>query len=147
MAAMITYSQQDMQRQIVSDQRLWKRVPVAAAALLWPLLVMVLGWQTGSVAALAAVLVLGALSVVLPPRLSLNLYLVDLLEKLLRLPLWLGWLVLAWHLSVREPLLLLLGTSIPAALGVTLVAFLLARIAVLASRFLARRVLGSTNGA
>lgn len=144
---MITYSQQDMQRQIVSDQRLWKRVPRASAALLWPLLVTTLGWQTGSIAALVAVLTLGALSVVLPPRLSVNIYLVDILEKLLRLPLWLGWLVLAWHLSTREPLFLLLGTPIPAALGATLLAFLLALIAALAGRFLAGRTQGSTNGA
>jgi hypothetical protein len=144
---MITYSQRDMQRQLAADQRLWSRVPGAVASLAWPLLVVALGWQFGSLVALATVALVGALSVALPPRLSINVYLVDLVDRLLGLPLWLGWLVLAWHLSAREPVFQFLGTPIPGALVATVLSLVAARLVAMASRTAAKRTLGARGGA
>jgi hypothetical protein len=147
MGSMITYSQRDMQRQLAADQRLWSRVPWAVASLAWPLLVVTLGWQSGSLVALAAIALVGALSVALPQRISINVYLVDLVDRLLGLPLWLGWLILAWHLSAREPVFQLLGTPIPGAIAATVLALLAARLVAMISRYMAKRTLGVSGGA
>ena len=140
---MISYSQEEMQRELISDQRLWKRLPVAAAAILWPIEAILLGWGTASWVGLATVVIAVTLSTSLPAKLSINLYLVDLLEQFLRLPLWLGWLVLVWHLSVREPIYPILGVPAAGAILVTAITWLVAQTVILAVRFATRRAMAS----
>lgn len=136
---MITYSPQDMQRQLIADQRLWRRLPAAVAAVFWPLEVILLGWSLGWWVGAATVVVLAALSVLVPPRLPINIYFIDLLDRLLGLPLWLGWLLLVWHLSAREPLFVILGQPVVGAIAVAVSGWIVTRILVLASRLLAQR--------
>lgn len=138
-----------MQKQLIGDQRLWRRVPGAAAAILWPLEVILLGWDHGWWVGAATVVAVAALSVLLPMRLPVSIYLVDLLESLLRLPLWLGWLLLVWPLSVREPVFTILGQPVAGAIAVAASAWLLTRILTLAARLLVRRttVRGNAGGA
>ncbi len=128
-----------MQKQLIADQRLWSRLPVAVAAVFWPLEVILLAWSPGWWVGAATVVVLAALSVLAPPRLPMNIYFVDLLERLLRLPLWLGWLLLVWHLSVRQPLFLILGQPVAGAVAVAVSVWIATRVLVFASRLLAQR--------
>ncbi len=126
---MISYSRRDMRHQLVSDRRLWKRLPGSAAAVLWPLETILLGWDTARWAGPATVAVVVVLATLLPPRLSISVYVVDLLDQLLRLPLWLVWLLLVWHLSVREPIFQVIGSPpIAGAILATALAWLLARV-------------------
>lgn len=113
-----------MERGLASDQALWRKVPASITALLWPLLAIFLGWNTGWWVGLLAMLTLAAASVVLPPRMRLNVYLVDGLERLLRLPFRLAWLLMVWHLGFREPLFPILGQPMLGAIAVTLALFL-----------------------
>jgi hypothetical protein len=138
-----------MQRQLIADQRLWRRVPAAMAAILWPLEVLLLGWDAGRWIGAATVVVLAILTVVAPPRLAVSIYLVDLLERLLRLPFTLGWLLLVWHLSAREPIFPILGLPVLGAVVVAASAWLFTRIIAVAFRMLAQRIIaqGSTGGA
>lgn len=114
-----------MERGLASDQALWQKVPASITALLWPLLAIFLGWNTGWWVGLLAMLTLAAASVVLPPRMRLNVYLVDGLERLLRLPFRLAWLLMVWHLGFREPLFPILGQPMLGAIAVTLALFLI----------------------
>lgn len=123
-ARVITYSRNDMERGLASDQALWRKVPASATALLWPLLAIFLGWNPGWWVGLLAMLTLAAASVVLPSRTRLNIYLVDGMERLLRLPVRLAWLLMVWHLGFREPLFPILGQPILGAIAVTLALFL-----------------------
>ena len=114
-----------MERGLASDQALWQKVPASITALLWPLLAIFLGWNTGWWVGLMAMLTLAAASVVLPPRMRLNVYLVDGLDSLLRLPFRLVWLLMVWHLGFREPLFPILGQPVLGAIAVTLTLFLI----------------------
>jgi hypothetical protein len=138
-----------MQRQLISDQRLWSRVPAAAGAILWPLEVILLGWDSGRWMGAVTVVVVAALTVLVPPRLKVSIYVIDLVERLLRLPLWLGWMLLIWHLGVREPVLPILGQPAAGAVAIAAAAWLLTRILGLACRVLAQRSLarGTASGA
>lgn len=136
---MISYSRQEIERQLVADAALWRRVPTAFSALLWPMEILVLGWSPGSWIGLLTVLLLGIASVVIPPRLRISIYLVDLLDRFVSLPLGVGWLAVIWHLSVREPIFPLLGIPLPGAAAVTGCLWLLTRGLVLVSRFLAHK--------
>ncbi len=127
-----------MEKQLVADQVLWRRVPVAAAPLLWPLAILLLGWGTGWWAGLSTVALLGAASTIVPPRLQVSIYLIDLLERVVRLPLDLLWLLLVWHLWLREPLFPILGQPGLGAIGATALLWALARLIALATRFAAR---------
>lgn len=146
---MIGYSQEEMKRQLISDQHLWKRLPGALAAILWPLEAILLGWDTARWGGLVTVAIAVVLSSIAPRRLTINLYLLDLADRLLRLPLWLGWLLLVWQLATREPLYPILGVPVAGAILVTLLTWLVARVAILALGFGVRRtVTGSeTTGA
>ncbi len=132
-----------MQRQLVADQTLWRRLPAKAAALFWPVEVVLLGWGAGWWAGLVTVLLLGAASTVLPPRLKVSIYLVDLLERLLRLPLEIGWLLLVWHLWQREPVLAPLGQPLAGAVIAAALFWALTRLLAFLSRFAARRVMSN----
>ena len=132
-----------MQRQLIADQRLWRRLPAAAAAVFWPLEVILLGWSLGWWVGAATVVVLAALSVLVLPRLPINIYFIDLLDRLLALPLWLGWLLLVWHLAAREPLFVILGQPVVGAIAVAVSGWIVTRILVLASRLLAQRAVVS----
>ncbi len=138
-----------MQKQLIADQRLWGRVPAAASGIVWPLVVVLLGWNPGWWVGMVAVVVIAILTVLLPPRLTVSIYLIDLLERLLRLPLWLGWLLPVWYLSVQEPRFPILGIPVAGAVAVTAIVWLLTRALSLTSRLAARRVMarGSTSGA
>lgn len=114
-----------MERGLASDQALWQKVPASITALLWPLLAIFLGWNTGWWVGLMAMLTLAAASVVLPPRMRLNVYLVDGLDSLLRLPFRLAWLLMVWHLGFRESLFPILGQPMLGAIAVTLALFLI----------------------
>lgn len=138
---MITYSREDMQRQLISDQRLWRRIPGAASAVLWPLEAVFLGWDTAWWAGPATVVVVVLLCTVLPSRLKVSLYLVDVVDGALVLPIWLGWLLLAWDLTVREPLFPIFGVPAAGAVGVTALAWLAARVLTMIVGLLARRIL------
>lgn len=113
-----------MERGLASDQALWQKVPASITALLWPLLAIFLGWNTGWWVGLMGMLTLSAASVILPSRMRLNVYLVDGLERLLRLPFRLAWLLMVWHLGFREPLFPILGQPMLGAIAVTLALFL-----------------------
>ena len=134
---MINYSRRELQTQLTSDQ-VWSRVPAAASALLWPAAILFMGWEPGAwIGALSPVL-LGVLSVVVAGKIRMPLMLADVLERLVRPPVWLLWLLVAWHLSVREPLFALLGQpalgGVLLALGLWIASLLLAFL----SRSLAR---------
>lgn len=135
---MITYSRNDMLRQLVADQAFWRRVPAKLAAVLWPLEIVALGWSPGWWVGLATVIVLSAGSVLLPPRLRVSIYLVDLLEWLTRLPVDLVWLVMAWHLTVREPALPVFGLPVIGALLATALTRFLAGLTTFSVRLAAR---------
>lgn len=124
-ARVITYSRNDMERGLASDQALWQKVPASITALLWPLLAIFLGWNTGWWVGLMGMLTLSAASVILPSRMRLNVYLVDGLDSLLRLPFRLAWLLMVWHLGFREPLFPILGQPMLGAIAVTLALFLI----------------------
>lgn len=138
-----------MQKQLIADQRLWGRVPAATAAILWPVEVILLGWGLGWWTGAATLVVVSVFSVAVPPRLPVNIYLVDLLERLLRLPLWLGWLLLVWHLSVREPLFIIFGQPLAGAAAAAVSAWIATHVLVFASRTLAQRTAlrGTSGGA
>ncbi len=136
---MITYSRDDMRRQLISDHRLWRRFPGAAIAILWPIETVLLGWETGRWLGPTTVVAVALASEMLPSRLPANIYLVDVLDRLLRLPLGLAWLVLAWHLSVREPVLPVLGFPFAGAAIFTALAWLLAHVLILGTRLLVSR--------
>lgn len=138
---MITYSREDMQRQLISDQRLWRRIPGAASAILWPFEAILLGWDTARWTGPATVILVAFLCTALPPRVNVSLYLLDLVDSALVLPMWLGWLLLVWHLAAREQLFPILGVPAAGAVLVTAVAWVTARLLTLAVGFLARRVL------
>lgn len=142
----ITYSRQQMERQLVADQALWRRVPAATTAILWPLEIVLLGWPTGWWAGLATVVALGVASTVVPPHLRANLYLIDLLERLIALPLDLCWLLLAWHLWVREPLFPVFGQPLAGAVVVTASLVVLTRLVALITRLLAHQALSGVRG-
>ena len=146
---MISYTQREMQRQLISDQHLWKRLPAAAAAILWPAEAILFGWEAARWTGLATVVIVAMLATAAPPRISINLYLVDLLDRLLRLPLWLGWLLLIWQLSTREPILPVLGAPVIGAVLVTALIWLVSTVAVLLTGFATRRATarGLTPGA
>lgn len=112
-----------MERELVSDQKFWRRVPAAATAILWPLEVVLLGWGTGSWLGLATLLLLSVASVVVPPRLKISIYLVDLLDHLVTLPLSLFWLLMVWYLWLREPAFAPLGAPAIGAIGATAALF------------------------
>lgn len=114
-----------MERGLASDQALWQKVPASITALLWPLLAIFLGWNTGWWVGLMGMLTLSAASVILPSRMRLNVYLVDGLDSLLRLPFRLAWLLMVWHLGFREPLFPILGQPMLGAIAVTLALFLI----------------------
>ncbi len=131
-----------MERQLVADQSLWRRVPAGLGHVLWPLGVALLGWGTGWWAGAAAVAALGVASTLLPPRLRVSVYLVDALDRLLRLPLQLGWLVLVWHLWLREPLFPILGQPLVGALLAAAALWLSTRLLAFLSRFGASLAMG-----
>lgn len=135
-----------MERLLVSDQALWTRFPTAAGALLWPLQIVLLGWGTGWWTGAATVILLGVASVIGPPRLAVSVYLVDLLEGMLRLPLFLGWLLATWYLWLREPLFPLLGQPLVGAILITALLWATTRVLALLSRFATRRVFRPLTG-
>ncbi len=100
---------------------------------------MLLGWDLGWWLGAVTVAALAAFSVFVPPRLPVNIYLVDLLDGLLRLPLWLGWLLLVWYLSAREPLFAIMGQPVVGAVIVAICGWIATRILVVASRLLVQR--------
>lgn len=134
-----------MERLLVADQTLWRRVPTATSAVLWPVEVLLFGWGIGWWTGLATVVALGVASVALPSRLKVSLYLVDLLERLFRLPLSLGWLLLVWHLGVREPLFPVLGQPLLGSVAVTACLWLLTRLLTLLTRLATRRALARSG--
>lgn len=144
--SVINYSRQDVEKQLIADQALWRRVPVAMAALLWPAEVIILGWHTGWWIGALTVVAVGLLSAVIPPRLKINVYLIDLLEQLVKLPLEIAWLLLTWHLWMREPLFPFIGQPLAGALVVTASLLAMARLLAFTTRlmvqqaFLGRRV-------
>lgn len=142
----ISYSRQQMERQLVADQLFWRRVPAAAAAILWPLEILLLGWGTGWWAGICTVAILGLASTAVPPRLRVNIYLIDLLEHLVAIPLDLCWLATIWHLSVREPLFPVLGQPLVGAVAAAAGLWLLTRLLALATRLLARQTALGAQG-
>jgi len=138
--AVITYSRKQIEKELVSDQKLWRRVPAAAIAILWSLEVVLLGWGTGWWLGLATLLLLSAASVVVPPRLRISIYVVDMLDRVVRLPLDLCWLLLVWDLWMREPIFPLLNTPAVGAIGVTLGLFVITRLISLLTRFATGRL-------
>lgn len=129
-----------MERQLVADQALWRRVPTAATALLWPLEILLLGWGTGWWAGMLTVALLGVASATVPPRLKAGIYWIDLLERVVRLPLDLFWLLLIGHLWLREPLFPVLGQPLPGAVAITALLWVLTRLVVLAARLAGGRL-------
>ncbi|HEX2922553.1 MAG TPA: hypothetical protein VHS28_00815 [Chloroflexota bacterium] len=87
-----------------------------------------LGWGTGWWVGLITLLLLSVASVVVPPRLKVSIYLVDLLDRFVRLPLGLLWLVLVWYLWLREPVFPLLGAPAIGAVVATAALFALTRL-------------------
>lgn len=142
---MITYSRKQMERQLLADQTLWRRLPVSVAAVAWPLEVALLGWSTGLWAGALTVVVAGAASVLVPPRLGGGIYVIDLLAWTLKLPLSLGWLVMLWHLSLREPVLPVLGQPLIGALALTALLWVSSRVLSFASRLGAGRLRSGAN--
>lgn len=138
---MITYSRQQAERQLIADQALWGQVPVAAGALLWPLEVALLGWGVGWWSGAATVIAVSIASTAVPPRLRVSIYLVDLLERAIRLPTGLCWLLLLWHLWLREPLFPLMGQPLLGAIAVTACLWVLTRLVAFSTRLAARRAL------
>lgn len=136
---MINYSRQEFEQQLVADQALWRRVPIAAGALLWPSEVALLGWDPGWWIGALTVVLAATTSATIPPRLKVSLYLIDLLEQAVRLPLDLCWLLLAWHLWLREPLFPLFGQPVAGALLMALSLRTLTRLLSWVVRFLAGR--------
>ena len=134
-----------MERLLVADQTLWRRAPTAAGAVLWPVEVLLLGWGTGWWTGLATVVALGVASVALPSRIKVSVYVVDLLERLFRIPLSLGWLLLVWHLGVREPLFPLLGQPLLGAVAATACLWLLTRLLTPLTRLATRRALARSG--
>jgi len=138
--AVITYSRKQIEKELVSDQKLWRRVPAAATAILWSLEVVLLGWGTGWWLGLTTLLLFSAASVVVPPRLRISIYVVDMLDRVVRLPLDLCWLLLVWDLWMREPIFPLLNTPAVGAIGVTLGLFVITRLLSLLTRFATGRL-------
>ncbi len=143
---MITYSRQQVERQLIADQTLWGRVPAAAGALLWPLEVVLLGWSVGWWLGAATVIAVSIASTAVPPRLSVSIYLVDLLERAIRLPMDLCWLLLLWHLWLREPLFPIMGQPILGAIAVTASLWVLTRLVAFSTRLAVRRALARGQG-
>ena len=143
---MITYSRQDVERQLIADDSLWRRVPAAVSALLWPLEVAILGWATGWWAGILTVIGLAVASTLLPPRLHVSIYLIDLIDRLLQLPLNLCWLGLVCHLWLREPLFTPFGQPLLGALAVTLCLSILARLLAFLSRYASKRMFTRQRG-
>ncbi|MGI5836695.1 MAG: hypothetical protein ACOX87_09425 [Chloroflexota bacterium] len=137
--SVINYSRQNVERQLIADQALWRRVPVAMAALLWPAEVIILGWHTGWWIGALTVVALGFVSAVIPSRLKVNVYLIDLLEQFVRLPLEIGWLLLFWHLWMREPLFPVLGQPLVGALAITVSLWALSRFLAFVTRLIAQQ--------
>jgi hypothetical protein len=141
----INYSRKEMERQLLADQTLWARLPGLAAAIVWPLEVLLLGWGTGWWTGALTVVALGFASVLLPGRLGAGIYLVDLLDWSLKWPLKLGWLLMVWHLWLREPVLPVLGQPLVGALAITALLILVTRLLSFASRLAAGRVGARAN--
>lgn len=129
-----------MEKSLIADQALWRRVPASAAAVLWPLEVLLLGWSTGWWVGLLTVALLGSASAVVPPRLKIGIYWIDLLEMVVRLPLDLLWLLLVGHLWLREPLFPLLGQPLAGAIAITLLLWLLTRLVAVGIRLACSRL-------
>jgi hypothetical protein len=134
-----------MERPLLADQALWARLPGFAAAVLWPLEVVLLGWGTGWWTGMLTVVALGAASVLLPRRLGTGMYAVDFLDWVLKRPLQLGWLLMVWHLWLREPVLPVLGQPLVGALAITALLFLVTKLLSLASRLAAGRLGARAN--
>ncbi len=124
-----------MERQLVADQALWRRVPTALAAILCPLEILLLGWSTGWPTAVLTVVFLSVASISVPQRLRASIYLIDLLEWLISLPLELFWLALVWHLWVREPLFPVLGQPLIGSIATVAALWAATRFLSLAVRF------------
>lgn len=138
---MLSYSRQQIERQLVADQALWRRVPVAAIAILGPLEILLLGWGIGWWTGLITAAALGAASMVAPPRLKVSIYLIDLLDQFVRLPLDLCWLLVVWHLWLREPIFPILDQPLLGAVALSTFLWILTRPLVLLARLAARRAL------
>jgi hypothetical protein len=134
-----------MEKLLLADQALWAHLPGSAAAVLWPLEVVLLGWGTGWWTGMLTVVAVGAASVLLPPRLGAGIYAVDLLEWSLKRPLKLAWLLMVWHLWLREPVLPVLGQPLIGAIAITALLLLAARVLSFASRLVAGRVGARAN--
>ena len=124
---MITYSRKELERQLVADRGLWRRLPAGLACILWPVEILLLGWHSGWWAGIGTIILLTLLSITIPPRITVNIYLVDLLAGFLGLPLNAGWLLLVWHLGVRETVFPVLGQPLVGAVAVTVVLALATR--------------------
>lgn len=136
---MINYSRQDVEKQLIADQVLWRRVPGAIAALLWPVEIALLGWHTGWWVGAITVALLGVVSAAIPPRLRISIYLIDVLEHVVKLPLEIGWLLVSWHLWMREPVFPIFGQPLAGALLVTASLWAMSRILAFTTRFMARQ--------
>ena len=135
----INYSRQDVEKQLVADQALWQRVAFATAALLWPLEVALLGWHLGWWLGAITVVLSCFASVIVPSRLKLNIYWVDLLDRAARLPVDLFWLLLVWHLWMREPIFIVLGQPLFGAILISTLLWLAARLLTIVTRHLVQR--------
>ncbi len=135
---MISYSRQQIERQLVADQALWRKVPPAASAVVFPLEILLLGWDPGWRVGIITVVLLGTASAILPRSLKVSIYLIDLLERVVALPMELCWLLLVWHLSARQPLFPILGQPLAGAVVVTASLWALTRFLSLVSRFASR---------
>jgi hypothetical protein len=141
----INYSRKDMERQLLADQALWARLPGFGAAVLWPLQVVLMGWSTGWWIGAGTVVILGIASVLLPRRLGAGIYAADLLDWSLKRPLKLGWLLMVWHLWLREPVLPVLGQPLVGAVAITALLMLATGLLTFASRLAAGRIDARAN--
>jgi hypothetical protein len=106
---------------------------------------VLLGWGTGWWTGMLTVVALGAASVLLPRRLGTGMYAVDFLDWVLKRPLQLGWLLMVWHLWLREPVLPVLGQPLVGALAITALLFLVTKLLSFASRLAAGRLGARAN--
>lgn len=137
----INYSRRDVEKQLINDQALWRRVPTAIASLLWPVEIALLGWHTGWWVGALTVALLGVASAAIPPHLRVSVYLIDLLAQVVKLPLEIGWLLLSWHLWMREPIFTLFGQPLAAALLLTVSLWAISRIIAFTTRLLVQQAL------
>jgi hypothetical protein len=135
-----------MESQLVADEAFWRRVPVAAGNVLWPLEILSFGWTTGWWAGILTVALVGLVSATLPPRLRVSIYLVDLLERLIALPLDLCWLAAIWHLWAQEPLFPILGQPAVGAAAMVIGLWLLTRLLALVTRLAVRQFPSGVQG-